>query len=237
MRHFMSEDNLDNTQETNGQGDIEKLQAKNGEIIGKNKELKEANALFSDKITTMEATLKNLGALIGVEDGEDITAKAQAMIKAKEQETFDKMSENEKLSHRLGEIEDALNSERSLKEKAEKDALGLRIDDRLKNVLGELGVKDQSKLNASLTLLKSSNTIKGINDNNLVLDTGETSINDLVSGFLDGNKFLIDNPSKGGSGVKGGSVANGDALDFKNSVKNKDFAGAISQLLTKQHNS
>ena len=235
MRHFMSENNPNDTQEANGQSDIEKLQAKNGEIIGKNKELKEANTLFSDKITTMEATLKNLGTLIGVQDGEDITAKAQSMIKAKEQETFDKMSENEKLSHRLGEIEEALNSERSLKEKAEKDALGLRIDDRLKNTLGELGVKDQAKLNAGLTLFKSSNTIKGINQNNLVLDGGEASINDLVSGFLDGNKFLIDNPSKGGSGVKGGSVADSSALDFKNSIKNKDFAGAISQILTKQN--
>tara|TARA_R110001592_G_scaffold201850_1_gene451050 strand:+ start:2184 stop:2882 length:699 start_codon:yes stop_codon:yes gene_type:complete len=231
----MSENNPNDTQEANGQSDIEKLQAKNGEIIGKNKELKEANTLFSDKITTMEATLKNLGTLIGVQDGEDITAKAQSMIKAKEQETFDKMSENEKLSHRLGEIEEALNSERSLKEKAEKDALGLRIDDRLKNTLGELGVKDQAKLNAGLTLFKSSNTIKGINQNNLVLDGGEASINDLVSGFLDGNKFLIDNPSKGGSGVKGGSVADSSALDFKNSIKNKDFAGAISQILTKQN--
>ena len=63
----MSDDNLDNTPETNGQqGDIEKLQAKNGEIIGKNKELKEANTLFSDKISTMEATLKNLGALMEI---------------------------------------------------------------------------------------------------------------------------------------------------------------------------
>jgi hypothetical protein len=50
----MSENNPTDTQETDGQGDIEKLQAKNGEIIGKNKELKEVNALFSDKITTME---------------------------------------------------------------------------------------------------------------------------------------------------------------------------------------
>ena len=235
MRHFMSENNADNAQETNGQSDIEKLQAKNGEVIGKNKELKEQNTLLSDKISQLDETLKSLGSLVGVKDGEDITTKAQELIKAKEQETFDKMSENEKLAHRLNTIEEALNSEKMLKEKAEKDALGLRIDDRLKNTLGELGVKDSAKLKAGLTLLKSSNTIQGINESNLVLENGETPINDLVSGFLDSNKFLLDNPSKSGSGVKGGSSADSQSLDYNSAMKNKNYAGAISQILNKQN--
>ena len=229
------ENNANNGESTNGSDDITRLQAKNGELIGDKKKLKETNNQLSDKLTNLEETLKSLGSLVGVQDGEDITTKAKELIKSKEKETFDKMSENEKLSHRLSSIEEALTSERQAKEIAEKDALGLRIDDRLKNALGEFGVKDSAKLQAGLTLLKSSNTINGINGDNLSLESGEVSINDAVNTFLSGNKFLIDNPSKSGSGVNGGSVADSNALDYKSSMKNKDFAGAISQILNKNN--
>jgi len=232
----MSENNAENNQETtNGGDDISRLQAKNGEIIGKNKELKEQNGLFSDKITKLEETLNGLASLVGVQEGEDITLKAQELIKAKEQETFDKMSENEKLSHRLNQLEESLNSEKLAKEKATQEAIGLRIDDRLKNTLGELGVKDSAKLNAGLTLLKSSNTINGIEGDVLLLDGGKMDIKQLAEGFLSANKFLIDNPSKSGSGLKGGSIADGSAMNFSKSIQNKDFVGAISQVLTKQN--
>ena len=232
----MSENNAENSQETtNGGDDIQKLQAKNGEIIGKNKELKEQITQFSDKITKLEETLNGLGALVGVKEGEDITLKAQELIKAKEQEAFEKLSENEKLAHKVSQLEEYLNSEKMAKEKATKEALSLRIDDRLKNTLQEFGVKDSAKLNAGLTLLKSSNAIQGIEGDTLILDSGKMDIKSLTEGFLSSNKFLIDNPSKSGSGFNGGSVADSSTLNFKKSLQNKDFVGAISQVLTKQN--
>lgn len=231
----MSEENTQGNTEANGLSDVEKLQAKNGEIIGKNKELKESNANLMGKLESMESTLKSLGSLVGVQEGEDITQKAQELIKAKEQETFDKMSDNERLSHRITQLEEVAQASTLAKEKAEKEALGLRIDERLKSTLQAQGVKDPTKLDTGLTLLKTTNTIQGIEGDSLLLDNGSKSITEVAQGLLSTHKFLIDNPSSSGSGFNGGSVVDSSALNFQESLKNKDFASAISQVLNNQN--
>ncbi len=231
----MSEENNTPPAGSNGSSDVEKLQAKNGEIIGKNKELKEANTSLASKIQALEGTLSSLGKLVGVQDGEDITTKAQELIRAKEQEAFDKMSESEKLSHRIQEIESALTQSKLEKEKAESEALGLRIDSSLKSALTKNGVVDEA-IDLALVGLKSKNDIRGLENENLLVGDSQSTISSVVEQFLQSNKYLVKNPSKSGSGFNGGSVEKGAEVKqaLKQARESRNFSGVVSQMLQTQ---
>lgn len=227
----MSEENNTQQAESNGLSDVEKLQAKNGEIIGKNKELKEVNSSLASKIESLEGTLSKLGQLVGVQEGEDIATKAQELIKAKEQEAFDKMSETEKLSHRLKEIESDLQNQKLAKEKAEKEALGLRIDDKIKSSFSSNGVKDENALKLALTGFKALYGVEGVDGDSFVTSQGVKPINELMNTFLEGNRYLISNPSKSGSGFNGGKVVSNEQAEFKQAKQKAKETGRFTDVV------
>lgn len=230
----MSENNP-SVEPADGGNDIERLKAKNGEIIGKNKELKEQNQSLMSKLEQLESTISNVGKLFGVQEGEDVGLKAKEMIEAKEKEKFEAMSETEKLAHRLASLEDEIKTSKLEKEKAQKEALGLRIDDKLKNAFASNGVADSNALSLALDAVKARNPIQGLDGDNLLLDNGQLAINDLVSGFLNENPYLVKNPAKGGNGIsgaiKGDANLVNDAKANEIAKKTGSRAGIISQKL------
>lgn len=227
--------NTDQAQDQGSSQDLEALKKNRDAILGEKQELKTKFEDLSAKNQKLEQTLQALGQLVGVQEGEDITQKAQDLIKAKEQEAFDKLSDIEKLNHRLKGLEDELSSNKLAKEKAEKEALGLKIDTSLKENLSKMGVNNDA-LELALVGIKAKNDIAGFQDNNLLIGDSPTPISSVVEKFLENNKYLVKNPSNSGSSFKGGQPE--DKAQSKQiwdkARKSKNYTGVVSQMLQQQ---
>ena len=70
--------------------DLEAIKQNRDQILEEKRDLKSKFDTLNSNYEKMESTLNALGSLVGVKEGEDITSKAQELIKAKEQEAFDK---------------------------------------------------------------------------------------------------------------------------------------------------
>ena len=230
----MSEQDAQLNQDANGGDNVEGLKNKNSELLGKLKAEKEASASLNSKIEEMTATLSALGQLVGVQEGESIADKAKALLQEKEQKAFEAMSETEKLNHRLKSIEESLQETQRAKELAEKESLSLRIDDKIKATLNAQGVTESDKQSFALDVLKARTQIDGLDCDAFLVGGEQKSSNEVVSGFLEGNKFLITNPSKGGSGFKGGSPQDTDQMTIDSATKEGDFKKAIGMMLKQQ---
>lgn len=230
----MSEQDAQLNQDANGGDNVEGLKNKNSELLGKLKAEKEASASLNSKIEEMTQTLSALGQLVGVQEGESIADKAKALLQEKEQKAFEAMSETEKLNHRLKSIEESLQETQRAKELAEKESLSLRIDDKIKATLNAQGVTESDKQSFALDVLKARTQIDGLDGDAFLVGGEQKSINEVVIGFLKGNKFLITNPSKGGSGFKGGSPQDTDQMTIDSATKEGDFKKAIGMMLKQQ---
>jgi hypothetical protein len=230
----MSEQDAQQAQGDNVADNVEGLKNKNNELLGKLKAEKEASASLNSKIEEMTQTLSALGQLVGVQEGENITDKAKALLQEKEQKTFEAMTETEKLNHRLKSIEEALSQTQKAKEQAEKESLSLRIDEKIKSTLNAQGVTESEKLAMALDVLKTRTQIDGIDGDAFIVKGEQKSINDVVSGFLEGNKFLISNPSRGGSGFKGGVSQDTEQATINQALKSGNTTQAMSLMLKQQ---
>lgn len=230
----MSEQDAQQTQGDNVTDNVEGLKNKNTELLGKLKAEKEASASLNSKIEEMTQTLSALGQLVGVQEGESIADKAKALLQEKEQKAFEAMSETEKLSHRLKSIEEALSQTQKAKEQAEKESLSLRIDEKIKSTLNAQGVTESDKLAMALDVLKARTPISGLDGDALLVGNEQMSINDVVGGFLEGHKFLVSNPSKGGSGFKGGVPQNTDQMTIDQALKSGNATQAMALMLKQQ---
>lgn len=230
----MSEQDAQQAQGDNVADNVEGLKNKNNELLGKLKAEKEASASLNSKIEEMTQTLSALGQLVGVQEGENITDKAKALLQEKEQKTFEAMTETEKLNHRLKSIEEALSQTQKAKEQAEKESLSLRIDEKIKSTLNAQGVTESDKLAMALDVLKARTPISGLDGDALLVGNEQMSINDVVGGFLEGHKFLVSNPSKGGSGFKGGVPQNTDQMTIDQALKSGNATQAMALMLKQQ---
>ena len=230
----MSEQDAQQTQGDNVTDNVEGLKNKNNELLGKLKAEKEASASLNNKIEEMTQTLSALGQLVGVQEGESIADKAKALLQEKEQKAFEAMSETEKLNHRLKSIEEALSQTQKAKEQAEKESLSLRIDEKIKSTLNAQGVTESDKLAMALDVLKARTPISGLDGDALIVGNEQMSINDVVGGFLEGHKFLVSNPSKGGSGFKGGVPQNTDQIAIDQALKSGNSTQAMALMLKQQ---
>jgi len=230
----MSEQGAQLNQDANGGDNVEGLKNKNSELLGKLKAEKEASASLNSKIEEMTATLSALGQLVGVQEGESIADKAKALLQEKEQKAFEAMSETEKLNHRLKSIEESLQETQRAKELAEKESLSLRIDEKIKTTLNANGVTESDKLAMALDVLKARTQINGLDGDSLLVGNEQKSINDVVGAFLEGHKFLVSNPSKGGSGFKGGTPQNTDQMTIDNALKSGNATQAMALMLKQQ---
>lgn len=230
----MSEQDAQQTQGDNVTDNVEGLKNKNTELLGKLKAEKEASASLNSKIEEMTQTLSALGQLVGVQEGESIADKAKSLLAEKEQKAFEAMSETEKLAHRLKGIEETLQETQRAKELAEKESLSLRIDEKIKSTLNAQGVTESDKLAMALDVLKARTPISGLDGDALLVGNEQMSINDVVGGFLEGHKFLVSNPSKGGSGFKGGVPQNTDQMTIDNALNNGNAAQAVALMLKQQ---
>ena len=230
----MSEQGAQLNQDANGGDNVEGLKNKNSELLGKLKAEKEASASLNSKIEEMTATLSALGQLVGVQEGESIADKAKALLQEKEQKAFEAMSETEKLNHRLKSIEESLQETQRAKELAEKESLSLRIDEKIKTTLNANGVTESDKLAMALDVLKARTQINGLDGDSLLVGNEQKSINDVVGAFLEGHKFLVSNPSKGGSGFKGGVPQNTDQMTIDNALKSGNATQAMALMLKQQ---
>jgi hypothetical protein len=221
----------ENTQIEGGQAtdNVDGLIKKRDELLGKNSKLKETNEHLTGKIESMDSTLKAVSQLLGIEEGEDITEKAKSLLAQKEQEKFDAMSETEKLAHRLSSIEAQLTETTLAKEQAEKREMSLRIDDTIKESLASQGVKDPIQLSDALEIFKAKNSINGIDGKILTTTNGQFSVDELVGGILAERKYLISNPSRGGSGHKGGAPV--QVSDVNQALKNGDTKRALGLMI------
>jgi hypothetical protein len=230
----MSEQDAQQTQGDNVADNVEGLKNKNNELLGKLKAEKEASASLNSKIEELTQTLSALGQLVGVQEGESIADKAKALLQEKEQKAFEAMSETEKLNHRLKSIEEALSQTQKAKEQAEKESLSLRIDEKIKSTLNAQGVTESDKLAMALDVLKARTPISGLDGDALLVGNEQMSINDVVGGFLEGHKFLVSNPSKGGSGFKGGVPQNTDQMTIDQALKSGNATQAMALMLKQQ---
>ena len=230
----MSEQDAQQTQGDNVADNVEGLKNKNNELLGKLKAEKEASASLNSKIEELTQTLSALGQLVGVQEGESIADKAKALLQEKEQKAFEAMSETEKLKHRLKSIEEALSQTQKAKEQAEKESLSLRIDEKIKSTLNAQGVTESDKLAMALDVLKARTPISGLDGDALLVGNEQMSINDVVGGFLEGHKFLVSNPSKGGSGFKGGVPQNTDQMTIDQALKSGNATQAMALMLKQQ---
>lgn len=230
----MSEQGAQLNQDANGGDNVEGLKNKNSELLGKLKAEKEASASLNSKIEEMTQTLSALGQLVGVQEGESIADKAKALLQEKEQKAFEAMSETEKLNHRLKSIEESLQETQRAKELAEKESLSLRIDEKIKTTLNANGVTESDKLAMALDVLKARTQINGLDGDSLLVGNEQKSINDVVGAFLEGHKFLVSNPSKGGSGFKGGTPQNTDQMTIDNALKSGNATQAMALMLKQQ---
>jgi len=230
----MSEQDAQQTQGDNVADNVEGLKNKNNELLGKLKAEKEASASLNSKIEELTQTLSALGQLVGVQEGEGIADKAKALLQEKEQKAFEAMSETEKLNHRLKSIEEALSQTQKAKEQAEKESLSLRIDEKIKSTLNAQGVTESDKLAMALDVLKARTPISGLDGDALLVGNEQMSINDVVGGFLEGHKFLVSNPSKGGSGFKGGVPQNTDQMTIDQALKSGNATQAMALMLKQQ---
>lgn len=230
----MSEQDAQLNQDANGGDNVEGLKNKNSELLGKLKAEKEASASLNSKIEEMTATLSALGQLVGVQEGESITDKAKSLLAEKEQKALESMTETEKLAHRLKGIEETLQETQRAKEQAERDAMSLRIDEKIKTTLNANGVTESDKLAMALDVLKARTQINGLEGDALLVGNEQKSINDVVGAFLEGHKFLVSNPSKSGSGFKGGVPQNTDQLTIDNALKSGNATQAMALMLKQQ---
>jgi len=215
--------------------DVEALKANRDAILSEKQELKIKYDQLAEKSTKLESTLSALGQLVGVNEGEDIATKAQELIKAKEQEAFEKMSDIDKLNHRLKGLEDELSSNKLAKEKAEKEALGLKIDSTLKDTLSKNGVSEDA-LELALVGIKAKSNFTGLQDGNLLTEDSQVSPNAIIEKFLENNKYLVKNPAKKGSSFKGGAPeekAQSKQL-WDKARSSKNFTNVVSNMLSQQ---
>jgi hypothetical protein len=232
--HSMSEQQEAQQNPANGGDNVEGLKNKNTELLGKLKAEKEASASLNSKLSEMSETLSALGQLVGVQEGESIADKAKALLQEKEQKAFEAMSETEKLNHRLKSIEESLQETQRAKELAEKESLSLRIDDKIKATLNAQGVTESDKQSMALDVLKARTQIDGLDGDAFLVGGEQKSIDEVVSGFLEGNKFLISNPSRGGSGFKGGSSQDTDQATINQALKKGNTTQAMALMMKQQ---
>lgn len=232
----MSE-NTQNTEPTQASSeDLDKVKANRDEILAEKKELKGKYDSLSEQFGALNETVKSLGALVGVQEGEDVTAKAKELLEAKEKEAYDKLSDIEKLTLRLDAMEKEKNEAKLEAEKKTKEAQGLRIDEKLKTKLTELGVSDPNDVALGLDVLKVRNSISNIDGDNLIMGDGSNvGIDSLVSDFLNNNPRLIGNPANKGSGFTGGAPVDVKSLSQKEALENarktNNYTNVISQQL------
>jgi len=228
----VSEEKNQEQQNQGSNSDLDAIKKNRDDILAEKQELKSKYDSLLGKSTKLEETISALGKLVGVQEGEDITSKAQELIKAKEQEAFEKMSDIEKLNHRLKGLEEELTANKLEKEKAQKEALGLKIDSTLKNSLKQNGVSDEV-LEDALTIFKAKTQIDGLENDHLLIGDQKAPINQLMESFLGERKHLIKNPSKNGSSFKGGAPEEKTATKqvWDKARKTKNYVGVVSQML------
>ena len=160
--------------------------------------------------------------------------KAEKEASASLNSKLSEMSETEKLSHRLKSIEESLQETQRAKEMAEKESLSLRIDDKIKATLNAQGVTESDRMAFALDVLKARTQIDGLDGDAFLVGGEQKSIDEVVSGFLEGNKFLISNPSRGGSGFKGGSSQDTDQANINHALKNGNTTQAMALMMKQQ---
>lgn len=215
--HSVSEENTNTTQPQASGEDVEKLKANRDAILGEKKELQ-------TKYQTLEATLTSLAQVVGIGEGEDLATKTKELLDAKNKETFEAMSETEKLAHRLETIENSLKEANQEKERVSKENLSLRIDDTLAQAFAKSGVNDPSKQKMALDTFKARNQITGLDNDSLLVGSDSFGVSDLVNSFLEEHKFLVSNTSSSGSGVKGGQTADVTAIQMKKAQESGNLA-------------
>ena len=231
----MSEVTNQTTTTEGSSSDVEALKANRDAILSEKQELKTKYDQLAEKSNKLESTLTALGQLVGVGEGEDVATKAQELIKAKEQEAFEKMSDIEKLNHRLKGLEEELTNNKLAKEKAEKEALGLKIDSTLKDTLSKNGVSEDA-LELALVGIKAKSNFTGLQDGNLLTEDSQVSPNAIIEKFLETNKYLVKNPAKKGSSFKGGAPEEKatEKQTWDRARKSKNYRGVISNMLAQQ---
>lgn len=233
----MSEDNTQTMPNQSSSEDLEAIKQNRDQILEEKRDLKSKFDTLNSNYEKMENTLNALGSLVGVKEGEDITSKAQELIKAKEQEAFEKMTDLEKLQHEFSVLKDDLTNQKLAKEKAENEALSLRIDDTIKNGLGKRNI-DSDFLESAMLLLKTQNGFTGINGSDLLMGDKSASLDSVLDSFQEANKKMFKNPAKGGSGFSNGQGSFTPNSDMNSMMKQaretRNFRGVISSMRKQQ---
>jgi len=111
----------------------------------------------------------------------------------------------------------------------------LKIDETLKTALGSNGVTGADELELGLVGLKALYNFSGLDNGNLQVGTEAFGANELASKYLETKKFLVSNPSKGGSGHSGAKPVEQTNLQVKKALESNNLAQAIQ--LSRQNNS